>query len=62
MIKVCMMSFIDINESIQGSSGIIPTMKKGKLQVTVMDREVLSFGGYKSFFSHMQTLGGEEDF
>ena len=26
---------IDINESIQGSSGVMPAMKKGKLRVTI---------------------------
>ena len=30
-----MYDVIDIDESIQGSSGIMPAMKKGKLQVTV---------------------------
>ena len=62
----------DINESIQGSSSIMPATKKGKLQVKVCQvdgteqvhtlwPEKFSQGRCKPIFPDMQTIAGKQD-
>ena len=63
----------DIDESIQGSPGIMTATKKGKLQVKVrqvngteqvhtLTCEVLPQGRCKPIFPDMRTLAGKHDF
>ena len=59
-----MYDIIDINEPIQGSSGIIPATKKNKLRRTgphSMACEVLPYSRGKSVFPNEWTLVGKQD-
>ena len=66
-----MYDVIDIDELIQVSSGVMPTMKKGMIHSKSsewrrtgpysMACEGLSFGRCKSFFSHVWTLTRKQD-
>ena len=62
----------DINESIKGSSRIVPATKKGKLHVmyaksmglngcTLKANEVLPEGRCKPVFPNLQTLAGKQE-